>query len=667
MSCIKNAFELYYQKPRNENLLKNLEETRMGLSHCQNFIPLYSTFFSLNDTNYNSINLNQAFSIQSIVYSESASGSKEEQEQDRHFKNIASASVKKRTDDDNVDNVIDVPVFFKFSPLLDPIKYLAGSYDTQNEALLHLPELHSLPIPTNSNSSHEKSSDTVNGSHYCHSKVLDANNSAYVDGFFSYLSSQLLHAHDFIHGIDFYGSYLAIQKDFVVNIFDDQEYLMKNEFFKDKNGLLFYYDESECEKFLEWNQGNQERREKNKKQTKGINSKIKIMNAVEIVAEELQQEQQPQEQQPQEQQPQEQYGNDVLEELALVDVSNSDIFNIDDDKEERKKQDQQDENGNRNHAIKIGGCDSDDASSSCSSRSSHTTNESLYNMSDSDSASQGSDYNSDEETEGDGDGEEEEEEILNATIYNFPVEVIALERCKQTLDDLMVEDALSDEEWEAALMQIVMTLATYQKAFAFTHNDLHTNNVMFNETDKKFIYYLFNKKFYKVPTFGRIFKIIDFGRAIYKFNSKLVCSDSFHKSGDAATQYNCEPYYNDKKPLVEPNYSFDLCRLGCSLFDFFIDDIDEVEAECKKSRLVALIVDWITDDNGRNILYKQSGIDRYPDFKLYKMIARTVHNKVPSQQLLKHAVFTQYEIPQKSVKKSMTILDIDAIPSYVSI
>jgi hypothetical protein len=665
MSCKKNAFELYYQKPRNENLLKNLEETRMGLSHCQNFIPLYSTFFSLNDTNYNSINLNQTYSVQSIVYS--GSGSEEQEQDDRHFKNISNASVKKRDD----DTVVDVPVFFKFSPLLDPIKYLAGNYDTQNEALLHLPELHSLPIPLSINSNAEKSSDKSyekdkqkdkeKESHYCHSKVLDVNNSAYVDGFFSYLSSQLLHAHDFIHGIDFYGSYLAIQKDFIVNIFDDQEYLMKNEFFKDKNGVLFYYDESECEKFLEWSQ---ERREKKCKQTKSLNSKINILNSVEIVAEELQQEQQPH----QEQQPEQPVGNDVLEELALVDVSNSDIFNVDDDDKEEEGGGKKEQDENKNHAIKIGGCDSDDASSSssCSSRSSHTTNESLYNMSDSDSASQGSDYNSEEEgEEGEGEEEEEEEEILNATIYNFPVEVIALERCKQTLDDLMVEDALSDEEWEAALMQIVMTLATYQKAFAFTHNDLHTNNVMFNETDKKFIYYSFNKKFYKVPTFGRIFKIIDFGRAIYKFNSKLVCSDSFHKSGDAATQYNCEPYYNDKKPLVEPNYSFDLCRLGCSLFDFFIDDIDEVDAECKKSRLVALIVDWITDDNGRNILYKQSGIDRYPDFKLYKMIARTVHNKVPSQQLLKHAVFTQYEIPQKSVKKSMTILDIDAIPSYV--
>jgi hypothetical protein len=657
MSCVKKAFELYYQKPRNENLLKNLEETHMGLSNCQNFIPLYSTFFSLNDTNYNSINLNQTYNIQSVVGCESNSGSGSED--GRHFKNIATASVKKWDSD---DNAINVPVFFKFSPLLDPIKYLAGSYDVQNEALLRLPELHSLPILSASSSS---SSCKESESHYCHSKVLDPNNSAYVDGFFSYLSSQLLHAHEFIHGIDLYGSYLAIQKDFIVNIFDDQEYLMKNEFFKNKNGLLFYYDESECEKVLEWNQ---ERREKNvRKQTKSINSKIKILNSVEIEAEELQQEQEQAQEQKQEQaqeQKQEQTQNNGQEDFALVDLSNSDIFNIGDDKEQNRE----DQGGN--NIINIGCCNADDASSSssCSSRSSHTTNESLYNMSDCSDCSNeesGGSGTEDEDEDEDEEDEEEEEEILNATIYNFPVEVIALERCKQTLDDLMVEDALSDEEWEAALMQIVMTLATYQKAFAFTHNDLHTNNIMYNDTDKKFIYYLFNKKFYKVPTFGRIFKIIDFGRAIYKFNSKLICSDSFHKSGDAATQYNCEPYYNDKKPIVEPNYSFDLCRLGCSLFDFFIDDVDDVEAECKNSRLTALVVDWITDDGGRNILYKQSGIDRYPDFKLYKMIARTVHNKVPSQQLLKHAVFTQYEFPQKSVKKSMTVLDIDAIPSYI--
>lgn len=663
MSCIKNAFELYYQKPRNDNLLKNLEETRMGISHCQNFIPLYSTFFSLNDTNYNSINLNQTFSIQSIGYCESNSGSGSEEEQNnQHFKNIANASVKKKDD----DNVVDVPVFFKFSPLLDPIKYLAGSYDTQNEALLHLPELHSLPISTSRSDKDDKDKDK----HYCHPKLLDPNNAAYVDGFFSYLSSQLLHTHDFIHGIDFYGAYLATQKDFTFNMFDDQEYLMKNDFFKDKNGVLFYYDEAECQNILTWNQD----KKGGNKETKSKNSKIQISSGtVEIIADCIE--------------TCEKSDNPVtaITDIELVDLSKSHIFKINDDTDDNNNNDtnesdnnNNDTNDGRDNYNKCGECDShSSSSSSCSSRSSHTTNGSLYNMSDNnnDSISDADSYNeSDEESEfeeeeegdeGEEEEEEEEEEILNAIIYDFPVEVIALERCSKTLDYLMVKDILSDEEWEAALMQIVITLATYQKLFAFTHNDLHTNNIMYNETDKKFIYYCFNKKFYKVPTFGRIFKIIDFGRAIYTFNSKLVCSDSFHRSGDAATQYNCEPYFNDKKPIVEPNYSFDLCRLGCSLFDFFIDDIESVESECKKSRLTKLVVDWITDDNGRNILYKKSGVDRYPDFKLYKMIARTVHNKVPSQQLIKHAVFTQYEVPQKNIKKSFTILNIDSIPSYI--
>ena len=61
-------------------------------------------------------------------------------------------------------------------------------------------------------------------------------------------------------------------------------------------------------------------------------------------------------------------------------------------------------------------------------------------------------------------------------------------------------------------------------------------------------------------------------------------------TGDAATQYNCEPYFNDKKPRLEPNFSFDLCRLGCSIFDYFIDDMNSIPAICKKEPLAKLIV-----------------------------------------------------------------------------
>ena len=62
---------------------------------------------------------------------------------------------------------------------------------------------------------------------------------------------------------------------------------------------------------------------------------------------------------------------------------------------------------------------------------------------------------------------------------------------------------------------------------------LHTNNIMYEKTDKKYpwLYYCFNGTYYKVPTFGKIFKIIDFGRAIYNFRDQVICSDSFHSKG----------------------------------------------------------------------------------------------------------------------------------------
>jgi hypothetical protein len=210
-----------------------------------------------------------------------------------------------------------------------------------------------------------------------------------------------------------------------------------------------------------------------------------------------------------------------------------------------------------------------------------------------------------------------------------------------------------------------MTLIAYQKMFWFTHNDLHTNNVMFVETQKEFIYYLCDKKYYRVPTFGKIFKIIDFGRAVYKFKSLTICSDSFHPKGDAATQYNFKPYMNDKKPLLEPNPSFDLCRLACSMYDYFIPDISNAAELSASNPIIELVTNWVKDDKGRNVLYKSSGEERYPDFKLYKMIARTVHNHMPLAQL-SNPLFSKYEVKNGALsqKAKQNMLRIDDLPEY---
>ena len=247
-------------------------------------------------------------------------------------------------------------------------------------------------------------------------------------------------------------------------------------------------------------------------------------------------------------------------------------------------------------------------------------------------------------------------EYIEARIPEFPVELICMESCENTFDNLIANNELSQDEWLSAFMQIIMILLTYQKTFSFTHNDLHTNNVMYNHTDKKYVYYCYKNQYYKVPTFGRLFKIIDFGRAIYKYKGNLFCSDSFENGGDAATQYNTEPYFNDKKPRIDPNYSFDICRLACSIFDYLVEDISNVKYLENNNPIVKLVVEWCSDDKGINLLYKATGEDRYPEFKLYKMIARCSHNHTPENQLTRPE-FSKFAVPLNIISKSKGVVE----------
>ena len=76
-----------------------------------------------------------------------------------------------------------------------------------------------------------------------------------------------------------------------------------------------------------------------------------------------------------------------------------------------------------------------------------------------------------------------------------------------------------------------------------------------------------------------------------------------------------------------------------------------------------LIIEWCLDDKGINMLYKSNGQDRYPEFKLYKMIARTVHGAVPHEQLSK-PMFAHYAIARKHINGKPHIMNIDALPCY---
>jgi hypothetical protein len=194
------------------------------------------------------------------------------------------------------------------------------------------------------------------------------------------------------------------------------------------------------------------------------------------------------------------------------------------------------------------------------------------------------------------------------------------------------------------------------------------------------LYYKYGGKRYAVPTHGKIMKIIDFGRSIYTFNGNTFTSNCFAPDGDAYTQYNTEPYYNSRKPRVENNYAFDLCRLGTSIYDFVFDEDDDETNEMDAFQ--SLINEWCLDDNNKNVLYKKNGDERYPQFKLYKMIARTVSRHLPENQLSKFDAFLWQEkdefpvavwddvengskqLEEQEEGRHLPWMDVDAMPSF---
>jgi len=695
------TFQLHYRKHK-----YTPEKIDAALLYdIQNYIPIYSRFFDINETNYNSIQLNQKYYLHNIIEHPTQiltnnpnRTSEEDNDVDGYKSSHTSLNHLETVIGDDAGNTTNVPVFVKYSPLLDPIRYLSGKYETSSGLSKAIGAI--LP----------KYNSTLDN---CDEKILNTNNSSYVDGFFSYLTSKTLHTHGIVHGLDYYGSYLCKQREFSTNVFDDIDYLADCSFFNTYENERFFIDYSQfgeddtnisANKLLklknklnpimncnnETNNGLLSNDYFSKKDHIDILEDVSICDTAHIITSETTDK-----------------AVSVCQDIQSLDVVEINMDDFDTHHQRtnecqldisttlhpknntRDNEDSDSDTSQSNSSYTTmdeSDCDSEchnnDENSKCekdktTESTHHTYDDDTYDNTSDERSTYSDDDGDSDDGDGDDDGDDDDDEKIIVKIKDFPVQAILLEKCVNTLDHIMMHDELTKEEWASILFQVIMTLIIYQKMFAFTHNDLHTNNIMFIETTEEFIYYLYDGQYYKVPTYGRIFKIIDFGRAIYKFHGELICSDSFHPKGDAATQYNFPPYYNPEKTIVEPNYSFDLCRFACALFDYFIYDIKKVDKLCKSDPIIKLVVKWTMDDKGRNVLYKSSGEERYPDFKLYKMISRSVHNHIPSNEI-HNPVFEPYKITLKKYKKHAALaakflnngknthifINVDTLPCY---
>lgn len=258
--------------------------------------------------------------------------------------------------------------------------------------------------------------------------------------------------------------------------------------------------------------------------------------------------------------------------------------------------------------------------------------------------------------------------VFFAKFKDMPVNYCFMERLGKTLDDVLNETGgISEDEWLSMLFQVTFGLAVANKYYSFVHNDLHSDNILFQTTKETHIYYAIKNiikgkdvkehdskakdakakeakyKFFRIPTFGKVSKIIDFARATFKYNNKWIFSDVFMPSGEAAGQYkfpDCpesEYWGSDFIGADEPNPSFDLARLARS-----------IKHQVNIKSVYALIKKWSKSDDGTNML------DKEDDFDLYIDIAKNCHNAVP-KHVLQDKIFKKFEVCRSVIPKGKHI------------
>jgi hypothetical protein len=290
--------------------------------------------------------------------------------------------------------------------------------------------------------------------------------------------------------------------------------------------------------------------------------------------------------------------------------------------------------------------------------------------------------NSDAESGESGDSEDFGKNMkFFAALSEFPTMMIFLESNTETMDSLLEDSpnmtsTIGTPEWEAQwsawLFQVIAALCQIQSLWAMTHNDLHSNNILWTPTEEEFLYYSTRDgRNWKVPTYGKLFRIIDFGRAIYTHNNVLCISDDYWPDNEAGTQYNFGPLYDPKEPRAYPNPSFDLCRLSVSILDaLFIEtpadregdvrvlssEIDRTQKETV-SDLYNVLWEWLIDEEGRNVLLDADNSERYPGFELYCVIAQKVKGAVPREQIEK-APFIGFAMTDEKVPEGKKVYSL---------
>lgn len=226
-----------------------------------------------------------------------------------------------------------------------------------------------------------------------------------------------------------------------------------------------------------------------------------------------------------------------------------------------------------------------------------------------------------------------------------PVYLLALEKTDYDIDFLKsINNNIDITTLKTLLFQVFAAIFTIFNLFGIKHNDLHIGNIMLTNTNIEFLYYQYDEHFFKVPTYGFLIKIIDWGRATYKFNFNEGKNTIFSRGEMCNGQYQ---YTMPNKPSFGDYYNnkwSDIVLVSQSLLYNF-PDISNYSSIYKLLK--------------NNIKTKRGGFVTTKDFswEIYEFIGKKSFNIRP-RTILSHKIFKSYKIDSNNIPNGQHIYKI---------
>ncbi len=223
-------------------------------------------------------------------------------------------------------------------------------------------------------------------------------------------------------------------------------------------------------------------------------------------------------------------------------------------------------------------------------------------------------------------------------INNTPVILSIHEKINHSFINLLSKRKLSNEEWYSFLFQIYFSLYFIQNHFKMIHNDLHIGNILYKNTDIDYLYYFINNKYYKIPTFNKIYIIIDWERSIFEYNNILYYNNVYLSNNDCSGQYYYDTYNSTNKKIKLPNLSFDITFLISSIMNFYEEE-SNIDLNID---IFNYFIDILIDKKGNIINYNNQS------FSLYENISNNSINGIPKNRLM-DSIFKKFKIYKKDI------------------